>query len=99
LLSFLDAKTAKTFGTEMALFYMERIPKDAALKEKQFESKSKHVIEKMSVQIKVFKQQNKLNIYKIAQMGNSFKWTLKDGGYSNEYIDQLTQWFIVSIKI
>lgn len=99
LFSFLDASAAKAFGTEMARSYIERMPPNAALTEKQFTSKSKHTIEKMSVQIAAHKQQNKLNLYKIAQMANAFKWTLKDAGYADDYIDKLTQWFVVRVKL
>ena len=99
MFSFLDAKAAKAFGTEMAGFFIKHMPPDAVLKEKQFASKSKHVIEKMSLHIAAYKRESTLNIYKIAQMGNAFKWALKDAGYADDYIDKLTQWFIVSIKL
>ena len=98
LFSFLDATAAKAFGAEMARFYMERMPLNAALKEKQFASKSKHVIEKMGLQIAAHKQLNKLNTYKVAQMGNAFKWALLDAGYTQHYVDDLTHWFVVRVK-
>lgn len=99
LFSFLDASAAKAFGTEMARSYIERMPPNVALTEKQFTSKSKHTIEKMSVQIAAHKKQNKLNVYKVAQMANAFKWTLKDAGYADDYINKLTQWFVVRVKL
>lgn len=99
MFSFLDAKAAKAFGTEMACTYIERMPPHATSSEKQFASKSKHAIEKMSVQIAAYKQQNKLNLYKVAQMANAFKWTLKDAGYTEDFIDKLTQWFVVRVKL
>jgi hypothetical protein len=98
LFSFLDARAAKAFGSEMACFYMERMPLNATLKDKQFASKSRYVIDKMGAQIAVHKEVNTLNFYKIAQMSNAFKWTLKDAGYADDYVDRLTHWFIVSIK-
>lgn len=99
MFSYFDASAAKAFGTEMARFYSEHVQANAALTEKQFTSKSKHAIEKMSVQIAAHKQQNKLNLYKVAQMANAFKWTLKDAGYADDYIDKLTQWFVVRVKL
>ena len=82
----------------MARFYMEKMPLSMVLKEKQFAAKSQTVIEKMDVQIRTYREQNKLNIYKVAQMGTAFKWELKDAGYAEEYIDKLTHWFVVKIK-
>jgi hypothetical protein len=96
--SFFDSHSAKLFGTKMAIFYMERMPVSMALKEKQFATKSQKIIEKMDIQIKAYRQQNKLNIYKVAQMGTAFKWALKDAGYSEDYIDKLTHWFVVKVK-
>lgn len=98
MFSFLDSHSAKMFGAEMALFYMERMPLSTALKEKQFAAKSQQIIEKMDAQIKAYRQQNKLNIYKVAQMGTAFKWALKDAGYAEDYIDKLTHWFVVKVK-
>ena len=85
----------------MAHFYITRIPPDAVLKEKgkQIAVKAKQAMEQMADQITLFKKQNTLNIYKVAQMGNAFKWTLKDAGYAESYVDKLTQWFIVSVKL
>lgn len=101
MLPFLDAKAAKAFGTEMAHFYISRLPPESLLKEKekQLAAKAKQTMETMAEQITAFKKTNTLNIYKVAQMGNAFKWTLKDAGYSDDYVDKVTQWFIVSIKL
>lgn len=82
----------------MAAFYMERMPLGVVLKDQQFAAKSQKVIEQMDVQIKAYRGQNKLNIFKAAQMGTAFKWALKDAGYADNYIDQLTHWFLVRVK-
>lgn len=94
LFSWFDARDAKDFGSSMARFYMERMPPNVGLNEKQFATKSQQVLEKMNHQVIGFKQKNKLNIYKTAQMGNAFKWALKDAGYDNGYIDKLTEWLV-----
>lgn len=98
MFSYFDAHSAKEFGAQMALFYMKKMPVHAALKDQQFAVKSQHIIEKMEVEIKLYRQKNKLNIYKIAQMGTAFKWALKDAGYTDDYTDKLTHWFLVRVK-
>ena len=98
MFSFFDADAAKQFGSEMAIFYMERMPLSIVLKEKQFVVKSQKIIEKMSLQIISYKQKNKLNTYQVAQMGNAFKWALKDAGYDGDYVNTLTQWFVTQVK-
>ncbi len=96
--SWFDAREAQNFGTAMARFFIERIPANAGLSEKQFASKSKQVLEKMNHQVIDFRRQNKLNIYKTAQLGNAFKWALKDAGYEAGYIDKLTQWLVARLQ-
>lgn len=98
MFSFFNADAAKEFGSKMAQFYMERMPVDAALKDKQFAVKSQKIFEKMELQIAAYRQQNKLNTYKIAQMCNAFQWELKDAGYKDDYVSKLTQWFVVRVK-
>jgi hypothetical protein len=98
LFSFFNADAAKEFGAAMARFYIERMPLKVKLNEKQFASKSQQIFDKMSHEIADFKQRNKLNTYKIAQMSNAFKWELKDADYKDDYVDSLTQWFVVRIQ-
>ena len=44
----------------------------------------------MAEQIGDFKLENKLNLYKKAQLGNAFKWALLEAGYSGKDVDELT---------
>lgn len=97
LFSWLDAAAAKEFGTSLARFYIERIPVDSAASDKKFASKSKDLLEKMALQIARFKESNRLNTYKKAQLGNAFKWTLRDAGYDSTYIDRLTDWLVTKL--
>lgn len=97
LFSWLDATPAKEFGTTLARFYIERISMDATANEKKFASKSKAVLDKMALQIAQFKEVNRLNTYKKAQLGNAFKWALRDAGYNTAYIDRLTQWLVARL--
>jgi hypothetical protein len=96
--SFFDATSAKQFGGELAHYYMERMPLEADLKQKTFALKSLKTLDQMELRVKAYKQKNKLNFYQIAQMGNAFKWALKDAGYSDAYNDKLTQWLVIAVK-
>ena len=98
MFSFLDATDAKLFGIEMAQLFMKRMPVDVALKEKQFAIKSQQIIENMSLKIVEYKKEHRLNTYKIAQMCNAFQWELKDAGYNDDYVNKLTQLFVVRVR-
>lgn len=94
LFGWFDAKAANAFGTELAAFFMARIPLDTHKNEKKFAIRINEVLGKMSLRVNQFKATNKLNIYTKAQLANSFKWTLKDAGYEPKYSDELTEWLV-----
>ena len=95
-LAWFDATATKEFGASLAQFFAEKIPVNESQKidDSYFERKTKKTLTAMSTQIIEFKKNNKLNLYKRAQLSNTFKWTLKDKGYSDEYINELTMWLV-----
>ena len=88
-LSWFDAKDAKQFGESLARFYMERISPDEATDKKEL-IKRKEALGKIFQQLARYRLEHKMNIYKQAQLGNVFKWTLKEAGYDPVYVDHLT---------
>lgn len=46
-----------------------------------------------------FKKQHKLGIYKTARLGNTFKWELKELGYSEPFIDALVQDLVIRLSV
>lgn len=95
ILSWFDASEAKKFGSSLANFFVERMPPGAQIADKAFAQKTDKILNKMTSQIVKFKLDHKLNAYQKAQLGNAFKWTLKDAGVSSEYVNKLTQWLIL----
>ncbi len=95
MLNWFDAKEARAFGETLAVFFAERIPVDSDLKEKKFAAKAQQVLAKMSQQADQFKLGHKLNVFKKAQLGNAFKWKLRDAGYDHTYVDELTEWLML----
>lgn len=91
VLSWFDASEAKKFGGTLALFYIERIPPGDSGATKKSIVKKQEVVNKMFQQVVRFKLEHKLNVYKKAQLGNAFKWALKDAGYDSKFVDQLTK--------
>ena len=96
--SWFDARAAKEFGTAMAHVYIECIPLAEKLSEKKLVAVTRQAVSKMGRQLNTFKQNNKLNIYKTAQMGNAFKWALKDAGYDDFQINKATEWLVAAAK-
>ena len=89
-MNWLNATEAQQFGKALAKFYMSKLPLDAGKADKKFANKQEFVAKKMLEQVGEFKQEHKLNLYKKAQLGNAFKWMLKEAGYADEEVNRLT---------
>lgn len=97
MLGWFDAKRAEEFGTSLAQTFIEKIPPDHQLNESKVASKTEYLLNKMTVQIKSFKQKERLNIYKTAKLGNAFRWTLKDAGYDDAFTEKLVEWLVTHL--
>jgi hypothetical protein len=89
MLAWLNSKDVEAFGKELALFFAKKFPANS--KKEITAAKRKEVIAKMLYKVDQFKLKNKLNFYKKAKFGNAFQWTLKDIGYTDELIGELTK--------
>lgn len=92
IFSWFDASEAKKFGSELAKFFLERVPRAVDKTDKQFAQKVDAALAKMLGQIVQFKREHALNMYKKAQLANEFKWTLLDAGIPADYADDITKW-------
>lgn len=98
IIAWFDARQAKEFGANLAAFFIARMPLNQQIEEKKWASKTQKILSQMAGQIASFKLQHKLNTYKKAQLGNAFKWALKDAGFAPAQVDQLTKWLMVQIS-
>ena len=92
-----NATRAEEFGTTLAKFFVEKMPADKKLNDAKFAAKTEFLLTKMSAQISVFKQEEKLNFYKTAKLGNAFKWTLKDAGIDETLSAKLVEWLVANL--
>lgn len=53
------------------------------------------ILEQTADRAATFMKDEKLGVYKKARLGNTFKWELKDLGYSDKFIDLATEAVIV----
>lgn len=97
ILNWFNAAEAKEFGSSLARFFTEKLPSAKQFGDKAFEQKTDKILRQMADQIVRFKQQHQLNTYKKAQLGNAFKWALRDAGIEPDYADQLTKWLMLQI--
>lgn len=93
-----DAREAKAFGMSLAQMFMEKVPLEAQLNEKKFAARMQDVLQKMAARVRDFRKGAEVNLYKKAQLGNAFKWALRDSGYDEAYVEKLTLWLMTQFK-
>ena len=91
MFSWFDARDAQQFGLSLAEFFIQRVPLEGSGKKNKSKGKKQEVLEKMHLQLLQFKMKNKLNVYKKAKLGNSFKWRLLEADYDPTLVDELTK--------
>lgn len=97
LLDWFNARPAEAFGAALAGTFAQSVPIDADLTERRFSQKAEAALKKMDRLVADFKRTNKLNIYTKAQLGNSFKWSLKDSGFEDAYVNRLAEWLVARL--
>lgn len=98
MFQWLNARSHKAFGEQLAIFYAERaVKQDTSLKGKKIASKQRDLLAKLSNQLETFKQANSMNFYQKAQLGNAFKWKLLDAGFESDYVEELTSWLVAQL--
>ena len=97
LLSWFDAREASKFGTTLAEMLIERTPAEGKHGKRMVAKKHEAMLHQLEQHVTRFGTEHKLNAYKKAQLGNRFKWALRDKGYDAEYVDQLTHWLMLKL--
>jgi len=97
-IAWFDARDAKAFGELLAVFFIERVPHDDKIKEKKFALKTQKVLNNMQRQVLRFRAEHRLNVYKKAQIGNTFKWRLREAGFDSAYVEKITEWLMLQVS-
>lgn len=90
MLSWFDSSEAEEFGNSLADLFIKRVPLDNAGRKAASTAKRQEVMEKMFLQVIQFRAKKKLNVYKKAKFGNTFKWRMREAGYDPAAVDELT---------
>lgn len=90
-------KEVEEFGVELAGILMSNIKANDPERKRTQTAKNKDVIRKLTHKVEQFKAQHKLNFYKKAKLGNAFQWALKDAGYEQAFISELTKELLLKL--
>jgi hypothetical protein len=86
-----DAKEVDAFGAELAAILIEKLPPVPSAKKDLTLAKRRDILNKLFYKIGQFKRNHKLNVYRKAKFGTSFQWALKDAGYDEAFVNELTK--------
>ena|SRR5690349_15483896 len=59
----------------------------------------KVILEGLGARAVRYQSQHKLSIYKKAKLGNTFKWKLKDLGYSDDFTERATKEIVTRLAV
>jgi len=85
-----DTHAVKALGNALADYVIAQHQTPKKVSKKRPDSTKDLIVRHVSDQVAEFKRSERLNIYKIAQLGNVFKWRLKEAGFEDEYVEALT---------
>ncbi len=87
---------AKSLAQELAKRYPPELDKGGQRKLSQKRLTS--ILEDTYNRAVDFRTQHKLGVYKKARLGNTFRWELKELGYSDKFVEIATEGLIVYIS-
>ena len=93
-----NTTAATTAGESLAKIAIETVPVTLKSTEIKHAKKVKSALLKMTQQIEWLKLQHKFNFFQRAKLGNTLQWKLKDAGYDDVYIKELTQWVLMRLN-
>ncbi|MBC3908961.1 MULTISPECIES: hypothetical protein [Undibacterium] len=91
MFSWFNAKEEKEIGLLLAEFVIKEMPIELAKKKQDKTLLKRHkVMQQLAIKVVEFKKDRRLNVYKKAQLGNSFKWRLLEENFDAAVASELT---------
>ena len=95
-----DTQEADTFAQSIADDLTGRIPThDGESRKKVTPDRVRNAHEAIIARASAFARLHKLNWYKKAHLGNTFRWVLLERGYDKEFVDAWTHNLLVAVSI
>jgi hypothetical protein len=93
-----DTRKVDDFAKSLAQDFSRRFPPSSeARTDKAASSQLSVVSEGVYARALRFHQENRLGLYRKAKLGNTFRWQLKEMGYSDGFIEKVTKGLVVRL--
>lgn len=91
VLKWFDTKQVDGFADALVKLFTSRFPPtEFTAPGKKSEERFRKVHAALAREVTTFRASHPLNIYQKARLANRFKWALKDAGYPDAFIEELT---------
>lgn len=97
LLRWFDAAQASAFGEELARYCDSELRAIAAASAGKREDKRRKLLARVLQRARDFAAAHPLNTYKKAKLSNRLKWTLKDLGHEDDFVDLLVKEIVLAL--
>lgn len=99
LFSFFSSKATDEFARSLAADIVKRYPPsmDKGNTAKLSVERLTRILESTFEKAADFQANQRLGLYRKAKLTNTFKWALKDHGYSDDFIDVATEGLVVYV--
>jgi len=88
------------FANNLAIEFIQHCPPDLVYKPKNRKANNKlnKAINNLYTLAHAYRNNVKLNIYTKARIGNKFMWSLKEAGYDDALIEELTNGILLALS-
>ncbi len=100
LLKFLDTSELEAFATTLAEDLGRRYPPSSeARKDPAAANQLKVILEGLGARAQRYLAEHKLGVYKKAKLGNTFRWKLKELGFSDAFCENATRQIVLLMAV
>lgn len=100
LLRFLDTTAIDEFATILANDVGRRFPPSSELrKDPAAGNQLKVILDGLGVRAHRYRTEHKLGVYRKAKLGNTFRWKLKELGYSEPFVENATRQIVLRMSL
>ncbi len=97
ILNWFDTREVDDFARALAQDFIGRLPPPPDNGRKMTPDRMRNTHDAIVARAAAFARAHKINWYKKAHLGNTFKWALRDVGYDQQIADAMTHDVLVAI--
>jgi len=100
MLKWFDVTEVDAFAESLVAELARRVPAQSLpMEDRKALKRVARIADVLSDQVRAFTASHRLNVFKRARLGNRVKWSLKDAGYPDAFVDAFTYELITLLAL